>query len=96
MSFDIDANGIVNVNAKDKATGKDQNITIQSSGGLSEADIQDMINKAEKFKDEDKKKREIIDLKNEADNTIHNTEKSLNEHRSKLSQTDIEEIEKEI
>lgn len=96
VGFDIDANGIVNVSAKDKATGRDHHITIQSSGGLSESEIQDMINKAEKYKGEDKKRRELVDLKNDADNAIHNTEKSLNEYRSKLQQPDIEEIEKEI
>jgi molecular chaperone DnaK len=84
VTFDIDANGIVHVSAKDKATNKDHSITIQSSGGLSEAEIQDMINKAEKYKDEDKKRRELVDLKNEADGAIFNTEKSLNEHKAKL------------
>jgi molecular chaperone DnaK len=84
VTFDIDANGIVHVSAKDKATGRDHSITIQSSGGLSESEIQDMINKAEKYKDEDKKRRELVDLKNDADSTIFNTEKSLNEHRAKL------------
>lgn len=96
VTFDIDANGIVNVSAKDKATNKDQHITIQSSGGLNESEIQEMINKAEKFKDEDKKKRELIDLKNEADSVAHNTEKSLNEHKSKLQQAEIDEIQKAV
>lgn len=84
VTFDIDANGIVHVSAKDKATNRDHSITIQSSGGLSESEIQDMINKAEKFKTEDKSRRELVDIKNEADSTLFNTEKSLNEHRSKL------------
>lgn len=84
------------MSAKDKATGKDQHITIQSSGGLNDAEIQEMINRAEKFKDEDKKKREFIDLKNEADSVAHNTEKSLNEHKSKLQQNEIDEIQKAI
>lgn len=96
VTFDIDANGIVHVSSKDKATGKEQSISIQSSGGLSESEIQDMINKAEAMKDEDAKKRELVDLKNEADNAIHTTQKSLDEHRSKIGQQDIEEIEKEI
>lgn len=96
VTFDIDANGIVHVSSKDKATGKEQSISIQSSGGLSESEIQDMINKAEAMKDEDAKKREMVDLKNEADNAIHTTQKSLDEHRSKIGQQDIEEIEKEI
>lgn len=84
VTFDIDANGIVHVSSKDKATGKEQSISIQSSGGLSESEIQDMINKAESMKDEDAKKREMVDLKNEADNAIHTTQKSLDEHRSKI------------
>lgn len=96
MTFDIDANGIVHVSAKDKATNRDQSITIQSSGGLTEAEIQDMVNKAEKFKDEDKKRRELVDLKNEADSVIFNTEKSLNEHKAKLQQNEVDEIQKEI
>lgn len=96
VTFDIDANGIVHVSAKDKATGRDQHITIQSSGGLSDTEIQDMINKAEKYKAEDKKRREFVDLKNEADNTIHNTEKQLSEHKAKLPEADAQEIEKDI
>lgn len=84
VTFDIDANGIVHVSSKDKATGKEQSISIQSSGGLSESEIQDMINKAESMKDEDAKKREMVDLKNDADNAIHTTQKSLDEHRSKI------------
>jgi molecular chaperone DnaK len=66
VSFDIDANGIVHVNAKDKATGKDHTVIIQSSGGLSKDDIERMLKEAEKFKEDDKKRREVIDLKNEA------------------------------
>ncbi|CAD8173662.1 unnamed protein product [Paramecium octaurelia] len=96
VTFDIDANGIVHVSAKDKATGKDHSITIQSSGGLSESEIQDMINKAEKYKDEDKKRRELVDLKNEADGAIFNTEKSLNEHKSKLQPNEVQEIESAV
>lgn len=92
VTFDIDANGIVHVSAKDKATNRDQSITIQSSGGLTEAEIQDMVNKAEKFKEEDKKRRELVDLKNEADSVIFNTEKSLNEHKAKLQQNEVDEI----
>ncbi|KAM3129038.1 hypothetical protein pb186bvf_018882 [Paramecium bursaria] len=96
VTFDIDANGIVHVSAKDKATNRDHSITIQSSGGLTQAEIQDMINKAEQYKEEDKKRRELIDLKNEADSAIYNTEKSLNEHKSKLQQPEIQEIETAI
>eukprot|EP01017_Pseudomicrothorax_dubius_P044003 TRINITY_DN73_c0_g5_i1.p1 TRINITY_DN73_c0_g5~~TRINITY_DN73_c0_g5_i1.p1 ORF type:complete len:664 (-),score=256.56 TRINITY_DN73_c0_g5_i1:901-2892(-) len=96
VTFDIDANGLVHVNAKDKATGRDQSITIRSSGGLSEAEIQAMIKKAEEMKEADKKKRELIDLRNEADSVIHNTEKSLNEHGSKLQQSEVDSIRAEI
>lgn len=73
VTFDIDANGIVHVSSKDKATGKEQSISIQSSGGLSETEINDMINNAEKMKDADAKKREMVDLKNEGDNALHTT-----------------------
>lgn len=96
VTFDIDANGIVHVSSKDKATGKEQSISIQSSGGLSETEINDMINNAEKMKDADAKKREMVDLKNEGDNALHTTQKSLDEHRSKLKSEHIEEIEKEM
>lgn len=84
VTFDIDANGIVHVSSKDRATNREQSITVQSSGGLSEKEIQDMINQAEKMKNEDAKRRKVIDLKNDADNAIHNTEKILNEHKDKL------------
>jgi molecular chaperone DnaK len=77
--FDIDANGVVNVSAKDKATGKEQNITIESSSGLTEKDIERMIKDAEKFADEDKKRKELITLKNDAESTIHLTEKAVSD-----------------
>jgi len=77
VTFDIDANGILNVNAKDKSTGKAQTVTIRSSGGLSDADIERMVQDAEASKDADKARRELIDLKNEADQSIYNTEKQL-------------------
>jgi len=96
VCFDIDANGIVHVSSKDKATGKENSISIQSSGGLSESEIQNMINQAEKMKEEDKKRRELVDLKNEADTALHTTQKSLDEHKSKLSQADVDEIEREL
>ena len=75
VTFDIDANGIMNVSAKDKSTGKANTITIKSSGGLSDNDIDRMVKEAEAARDTDKKRREIIDLKNEADTYIYNTEK---------------------
>ncbi len=75
VTFDIDANGIVNVSAKDKATGKEQQIRIQASGGLSEADIDKMVKDAEANAAEDKKRREAVDAKNHADGLVHSTEK---------------------
>jgi molecular chaperone DnaK len=86
VTFDIDANGIVHVTAQDKATNKQMSITIKSSGGLSETQIQDMLKQAEKMKEEDKKKREMIEMKNEAESIIYNTEKQVKENESKLSQ----------
>lgn len=77
VTFDIDANGILNVSAKDKSTGKAQTVTVRSSGGLSDADIERMVQDAEASKDQDKARREMIDLKNESDQAIYNTEKQL-------------------
>jgi molecular chaperone DnaK len=96
VTFDIDANGIVHVNAKDKATGRDQSITIQGSGGLSQADIEKMVKQAEAMKEEDKKRKEAVEVRNQADTTIFETEKSLNEHRSKISNEVAQEIENDI
>src|SRR4026208_397011 len=79
VTFDIDANGIVNVSAKDKGTGKEQQIRIQASGGLSDADIEQMVKDAEKFADEDKQRREAAEAKNNAESLIHTTEKQLQE-----------------
>lgn len=93
VTFDIDANGIVHVNAKDKATGKDHSVTIQSSGGLSKSEIDDMIKKAEQFKEEDGKRREMVDLKNEAHNVYETTKRQLDEFRSKIPNDVIEAIE---
>jgi molecular chaperone DnaK len=93
VTFDIDANGIVNVSAKDKATGKEQQIRIQASGGLSEADIQKMVKDAEANAAEDKKRREAVDAKNHADALVHSTEKALTEHGSKIPETDRRAIE---
>lgn len=75
VTFDIDANGIMNVSAKDKSTGKAQSITIKSSGGLSDSDIDRMVREAEAAREGDQKRRETIDLKNEADTYVYNTEK---------------------
>jgi molecular chaperone DnaK len=84
VTFDIDANGIVNVSAKDKGTGKEQQIRIQASGGLSDADIEQMVQDAEKFADEDKKRKESAEAKNNADSLVHATEKQLEEHGDKI------------
>ena len=85
VTFDIDANGIVNVSAKDKGTGKEQQIKIQASGGLSDADIDQMVKDAEKFAEEDKKRREKAEARNQADSLVHATEKQLSEHGDKIS-----------
>ena len=84
VTFDIDANGIVNVSARDKGTGKEQSIVIQSSGGLSEEDIQKMIHDSEAFAEADKKKKENIEYRNEADSLVYNTEKQLKEYGNKF------------
>ena len=93
VTFDIDANGIVNVSAKDKGTGKEQKIQIQASGGLSDEDIEKMVKEAEANKEEDKKKRDSVDARNQADTLLHTTEKNLKEHGSKVSETDKKAIE---
>ena len=93
VTFDIDANGIVNVSAKDKATGREQQIRIQASGGLSDADIQKMVKDAEANAAEDKKRREAVDAKNHADALVHSTEKALAEHGSKIADTERRAIE---
>jgi molecular chaperone DnaK len=93
VTFDIDANGIVNVSAKDKGTGKEQKIQIQASGGLSDEEIEKMVKDAEANKDADKKKRESVDVRNQADTLIHSTEKNLKEHGSKISDAEKKSIE---
>jgi len=93
VAFDIDANGIVNVSAKDKGTGKEQKIQIQASGGLSEEEINKMVKEAEINKEADKKKRESVDARNQADTLLHSTEKNLKEHGSKVSEADKKAIE---
>jgi len=93
VTFDIDANGIVNVSAKDKGTGKEQKIQIQASGGLSEEEIQKMVKEAEANKEADKKKRESVDARNQADSLVFSTEKSLKEHGDKISAEEKKAIE---
>ena len=84
VTFDIDANGLVSVTAKDKGTGKEQQIKIQASGGLSDADIDQMVRDAEQFAEEDKKRREAAEAKNNAESLVHSTEKQLEEHGDKI------------
>ncbi|AQK64547.1 Heat shock 70 kDa protein [Zea mays] len=96
VTFDIDANGIVTVSAKDKATGKEQNITIRSSGGLSEADIQKMVQEAELHAQKDQERKALIDIRNNADTTIYSIEKSLGEYRDKIPAEVASEIEAAI
>jgi len=93
VTFDIDANGIVNVSAKDMATGKEQAITITASSGLSKDDIDKMVKDADRHSDEDKKRRADIEARNQADNLVYNTEKMLNENREKIPVSDIKPIE---
>ncbi|MDC0151116.1 molecular chaperone DnaK [Candidatus Pelagibacter sp.] len=93
VTFDIDANGIVNVSAKDKGTGKEQKIQIQASGGLSDEEIEKMVKDAEANKEADKKKRESVDVRNQADTLIHSTEKNLKEHGTKVSDAEKKAIE---
>ena len=93
VTFDIDANGIVNVSAKDKATNKEQSIRIQASGGLSDADIEKMVKDAEANAEADKKKKELVEAKNQAEGLIHTTEKTLKENSDKISSADKTNIE---
>ncbi|MDC0037728.1 molecular chaperone DnaK [Alphaproteobacteria bacterium] len=96
VTFDIDANGIVNVSAKDKATGKEQQIRIQASGGLSDEDIERMVKEAEENSESDKKKRELVDTRNQADSLVNETEKNIKEHGGKVSEEDKKKIESDI
>jgi molecular chaperone DnaK len=96
VTFDIDANGIVSVSAKDKGTGKEQKIQIQASGGLSDEEIEKMVKDAEANKEADKKKREEVDAKNSAESLVASTEKSLKDHGSKISDADKKTIETDL
>ncbi len=96
VTFDIDANGIVSVSAKDKGTNKEHKITIQASGGLSDADIEKMVKDAEENAEADKERRELVEAKNHAESLIHSTEKSMKEHGDKVDPTTIEVIEMSI
>jgi molecular chaperone DnaK len=96
VTFDIDANGIVKVSAQDKATGKEQQITIQSSGGLSETEVEKMVREAKSHEESDKKRKKLSEVRNKAELSVYNIQKSLDEHRSKVPQADIELIETEL
>jgi len=96
VSFDIDANGIVNVSAKDMGTGKEQQITITSSSGLAEDEIERMVKEAESHAEEDKKRREAIETKNQLDSLIYNTEKTLKENKDKLDEGDLKNVEEAL
>merc|ERR1712093_727180 len=96
VTFDIDANGILNVSAKDKATGKEQNIKIEASSGLSESDIEDMVRQAEENAEKDKERKQIIEAKNEGDSLAYSTEKQVEEHGDKLSDEDKDAIKSAI
>ena len=96
VTFDIDANGIVNVSAKDKGTGKEQKIQIQASGGLSDDEIEKMVKDAEANKEADKKKRESVDVKNQGDTLVHSIEKQMKEHGDKLSAEDKAKVEGDV
>ncbi|KYH12225.1 molecular chaperone DnaK [Neorickettsia sp. 179522] len=96
VTFDIDANGIVHVSAKDKGTGKEQTVKIQASGGLTEEEIKKMVDEAASKADEDKKRRELVEAKNNAESLIHSTEKSLSEYGSKISSSDKQSIDDAI
>ena len=93
VSFDIDSDGILHVAAKDKATGKEQKIVIKASSGLSESEIERMVKDADRFKDEDKRKREEIDARNQADALVYQTEKNLKEYKDKLDASDVSRLE---
>jgi len=96
VTFDIDANGIVNVSAKDKGTGKEQQIRIQASGGLSETDIDKMVKDAEAHAAEDKERRDEIEAKNQLDSLVYQVEKMLNENREKISGSEVSNLESAI
>jgi molecular chaperone DnaK len=93
VTFDIDANGIVSVSAKDKGTGKEQVITIQASGGLTDDEVEDMVKEAEENAESDKERKELIEAKNQAESLIHSTEKAIEEHKDKVDPTTVEAIE---
>jgi molecular chaperone DnaK len=96
VTFDIDANGIVNVSAKDKGTGKEQQVRIQASGGLSDAEVEEMVQSAESHAEEDKKRRESAEARNNAEALVHTTEKTLSEYGEKIEEGEREAIAGDI
>jgi molecular chaperone DnaK len=96
VGFDIDANGIMNVSAKDLGTGKEQKITITSSSGLSKTDVENMVKDAQSHAEEDRKRREEIEAKNQLDSLVYQVEKMLNENREKISGSDVQNLESAI
>lgn len=96
VTFDIDANGILHVSAKDKQTGRQQAITIRSSGGLSESDIQKMVKEAEQYKEKDTKKKQVIEMKNEVDSLIYQVEKNIKDNKEKIPQTVVDKVRGDI
>jgi molecular chaperone DnaK len=96
VTFDIDANGIVNVSAKDKASGKEQSIRIQASGGLSEADIQKMVKEAEAHAEEDKRRKELVEARNQADAAVYSTEKALKDAEGKMPADVKQQVERAV
>jgi molecular chaperone DnaK len=96
VTFDVDANGIVNVSARDKGTGKEQQIVIQSSGGLSKDDIENMVKQAEEMAEQDKIQREKVEYANNAENHINNIEKNISEYKDQLPADEVEKIQEEI
>lgn len=96
VTFDIDANGIVNVSARDKGTGKEQQIVIQSSGGLSKDEIENMIKRSEEYAEEDKKRKEMVEIVNQAENVVHDTETKMEEFKDQLPKEETEQIKEEI
>ena len=93
VTFDIDANGILNVGAKDKATGKEQSIRIEASSGLSDSEVDKMVNDAKKHEEEDKHKRELIDMQNQAEQLVYQTEKNIDEYKDKLEEAEKKSLE---
>merc|ERR1712135_160436 len=96
VTFDIDANGIVNVSARDKGTGREQQIVIQSSGGLSKDDIENMVQDAAKYAEEDKKKKEIVEAVNQAEGILHDTESKMEEYKSQIQGEEYDKLKGKI